>query len=1017
LALARAADDILAEKDSTTYPAAKRLYEQAIADGSLDDRACAAVGLATLLKIEDAAATKTAAGATWEQKLQKDWASWTKKHLEPLEDSAAAVAAILILLLVIARLMSGVFVPARPASAYEKPSPEPLGENNPTFAAKVRKKFARFTGAADRHTKDTDRPSEDPPAPRDARAAASRREAIRRAWWAGGLALLVLAALSPVIAGRATLEDSWWWPVGLAVTALLVVVALAAWPEREGNRAPLTIGLAGAVAAVVSAAPLALDPTLVTGAWAATTGVTLVAMARGRALAIEVQARGSSGTDNSSHARLVVSRLQELGSENPRDIRVLNASDVTALPEDALTAVPSGAFATALFNILKVVRPSAPWRVSVCQPDASTMVLDITRNGTTVPGGSLVVTTADLPSPEASNVAKTTGAGASKATPANDLDDLLTVAAAHTLLTLSQPHRELKVGLCGADHWLGLAGHAIASRPAVDTERKKALLRAAVDSNPKFILARMAAANTIDDTDPAGREEYAARLNMLWQDFTEPLGEIAKAQEPKPGFEAAQLRLLYNLSVAWMNVRFDRAIKLATKAGSTADTSAAKAAADSDDYEPVVQAWQASTNAALSLSKRLKALREGRVEHLAALVEESVIPAYYLLADLLAHKPSEGTDVTAFKGALTGLVPADKKKQPSADTEKLPAAYKEQPTADSDEVTLADEKNLLPETRNDYYGRACYRASHPDSEHWPKAIEDLRIAITAPGFAQWAPHDPSLAVFTSRNESGHRALDGDALAFKRLVAPKPPASYLDLPLFKPHAEVLKARGLTSLEDIAAASTWELVLVAKVHPTAAKRWIEAAKLHKHIGERAELDDSDRLQLLQVLLALDVTSVEKLEKKADSCAERRKFYLRMVDEASDLRIRPTWSQTIKRWFQEEEPPEWKGEPTKPTKPTKPASATSARTDPEQSSSAPSDSSQPTQSKAPERNDAHAPETQPAKVVTGEPEPETAAATAPNEIESAESISPPPSTPTSSTGTGQPPPDAAAEEPAKE
>ena len=306
--LTDAADAIVNAANATMYPAAKRLYKEVIASGSPEDRACAASGLAQLLEKEDAESTAAAATASWQQKLDKSWSKWTKATVEPLRDVWLAAVGIFVFLLVISRLLTGTVV--RPDSV-------------------------------------------------------TPGDGLRKTWWVTGMLLMAAASLSPVIAARMSIDDSWWWPVAAGLSTFVLVVSLVPWQDMKWDRAILVVGLAGIVAAVLAAPPLNVNLLLLAGAWVAVVGVALMAFARGLALAIEVQVRGSSGDDNASRARMMLARLRELRSESPRDIRVIGASDVTSLPEDALTTVPTGAIATAVFNVLKLVRPAAPWRVTV----------------------------------------------------------------------------------------------------------------------------------------------------------------------------------------------------------------------------------------------------------------------------------------------------------------------------------------------------------------------------------------------------------------------------------------------------------------------------------------------------------------------------------------------------------------------------------------------------------------------------------------------------------------------------
>lgn len=807
-----AAGAILDPDDPTTWPAAKRLYEQVIANGSPRARACAAVQLAQLLQREkehaDAEAKDATASSSWEQKLQKSWAAWNKAHRDPLKDIVPTAAGLAFLLLLLARLVTGALV--RPD--YESP-----------------------------------------------------REWVRRMWWTTGLVLITLSAVSLPLALSVDVKDGARWPmIVLVATALLVAALLVPRRERRWGRPESVVTVAG-IAAMVLATPTAdlrkmlpgadlpdADLVLIAGAWAGVVGVVLMAVARGLALAIEVQVRGASGSDNTSHARMLVARLQELGSESPRDIRMLSATDVTSLPEDALTAVPNGAWATALFNVLKVLRPAAPWRVTVTQPDASTMVMDITRNRVAVEKTSLVVGVAEIPAAPPPKKANTeTGSDTKDTASASTLDELLTIAAARTLLALAGPHRNLRVGLCGADSWQALGFHAISRRAGVSADRKSELLHAAIDASPNYLVPRMAVVNLMDDRTPDGRLLWAKAIDRLWTHFEGSLEPQGSLDAVADGYEAAQLRMLYNRAVAWMNVRTDRAVAKAQPL-------------------QVQQAWRRSAKAAIGLHHRLESLREHPVPGLEALREDSRRPATFLILDLAKHPAAADSALKRKIAALAGeLAPND----------VIPE----------------------PQTRNDYYARACYYASlHGDEDKWALALLDLEVAATASRFAEWAPHDPSLVVFTGRNELDERADDKVVEKFKELVAASPPASFLDLPMFQPHAAALKGYGLTDIDHLRSVPLDDLAAALKVHPSVAERWISAAQLTRWLAARGETDDSVRLQLLGLLLGLKVGSPSDLKvKMRGNAAAREKFYREMVKSAADMRIVPTRGQTIERW----------------------------------------------------------------------------------------------------------------------
>lgn len=799
--LTGAAAAIVQSGNATLYPAAKRLYEEVIARGAAADRACAASGLAQLLEQEDAEATAAASKASRAQKVEKSFSKWTKANIDPLKEPFLAAVAILVLLLAACRLLSGTFVRSGAIA--------PAG-------------------------------------------------GLRRTWWVIGSALVLAASLAPIAASSISVGDSQWWPAVAAVLSFLLVVAFLPGKAMHWERPVLTLGCAGLVAAVLSAPPFDVNVVLIAGAWAAVAGVVLVASARGLSLAIEVQVRGSSGDENASRARMMVARLQELGSENPRDIRVIGASDVTSLPEDALTTVPTGTLATAVFNVVKLMRPAAPWRITLSQPDDATLVMDVSRNRTAVREGSIVVNVADLPHPRPAEEVKHTAKAdeGQEGSDAHNLDDLLTIAAAQTLLVLSDRHPNLKQGLCGARNWRALALHAIAVRRGTSQERKLLLLHAAVDASPRYILPRMALVNETDDSDADGRLRYARSLDRLWDGFKAQLEPYEELNKVRAGYEAAQLRMLYNRAIAWMNVRMDRAF-----------------AGQSDDAK---DAWVKSAEASIGLNKRIDLLKLDAGPALKDLVEASVRPLGFLLLDLAAHAPSGDVEYGADIQSLT---------------EKLDP----------------EGADLTPQTRNDFYGRACYLAalkSAPDM--WQKALIDLQVAASAPKFAEWAPKDPSMAVFTTSNEHGERADDGLIRRFKKIVTAPPPESYLELSIFSPYAATLKAFGLTRLADLAAVSRGTLASTTKVHPSVAQRWVDAAELYDFLRKQGEADDTAPLELLDLLLDMDVASRQELSAKLAGDQESQKaYYAEMVKKAQQKRTVPTWRETIERWSGTQKP----------------------------------------------------------------------------------------------------------------
>lgn len=80
-------------------------------------------------------------------------------------------------------------------------------------------------------------------------------------------------------------------------------------------------------------------------------GTVLVAEGRGQKLRLQINVRNAAGQTDTNGSDYVIARLQDLGSAQPRGVEIPEQTDVTALPEDALTSLPQGRIAIALFNV------------------------------------------------------------------------------------------------------------------------------------------------------------------------------------------------------------------------------------------------------------------------------------------------------------------------------------------------------------------------------------------------------------------------------------------------------------------------------------------------------------------------------------------------------------------------------------------------------------------------------------------------------------------------------------------
>ena len=243
----------------------------------------------------------------------------------------------------------------------------------------------------------------------------------------------------------------------------------------------------------------AVDPLIILGLATGVVGIAWVAFGRGAALRLQVQVGGS----DKATGDLLLSRLGALGAERPNGLEVAGASDVSELPESALTTVPEGTWAQLLFNILRVVRPSTPWHVTATFPDTDCITWSIARNGIATVKGMRIATAAEIP------------AGPEKEKPGavDTKDELLTACAADVLVTLAEVHPRLAWGLCGAREggWRALALHAIAVRQSTGAGRRCVLLETSIDASSTYALPRLAYLKTYGHDKPEERKKTAEK--------------------------------------------------------------------------------------------------------------------------------------------------------------------------------------------------------------------------------------------------------------------------------------------------------------------------------------------------------------------------------------------------------------------------------------------------------------------------------------------------------------------------
>ncbi|WP_164704387.1 hypothetical protein [Blastococcus litoris] len=322
---------------------------------------------------------------------------------------------------------------------------------------------------------------------------------------------------------------------------------------------PLVLGtgvLAGLLVALASAYWADRNTSTDAAAWVTTVllallGVVLLAVGWGHLLRLRIQVKKGNDADASSTA-FVLGSLQELGSSPPRGLKVPHETDVTQLPESALSALPQGKVAAAVMTAVAALARPTPWHLSVEDAGDSRMVATLLRHGT-------VTDTAVL---DAGRFRRGRAAAPDDAAaPSPDRAALLTAAAAFALTQLGLRHPELNAGLCGVSRWESVAAQVVATRPVSpprSLEYRRELLAYAVQTDPRNVLARTAYVQALgeDATDLAAMDADARRLTDLRAVVeTQMAGESERHEQ---GYLPVRLRIAHSLTAARLNLAVEQ---------------------------------------------------------------------------------------------------------------------------------------------------------------------------------------------------------------------------------------------------------------------------------------------------------------------------------------------------------------------------------------------------------------------------------------------------------------------------
>jgi hypothetical protein len=692
-------------------------------------------------------------------------------------------------------------------------------------------------------------------------------------WW-GGLLLLCAAAAVPVgvsfLGGEP--QGGWWKTEAAAfwlitVITILVAALCAPWvhdlasrgghgPLRGQSTAPRPPGvlamitnvafvlavillvIVGLLGWVITGFQRATAAVWVLGLFLAVVGVVWLAVGRGETLKLQLEVRKNDGTADANAAHYLVARLQDLGSARPRGLETPQQTDVTELPDTALKTLPAGGVAVAVNNALQLVRSAVPWHATVSLVDDDTAAITLARNGR-VAEDTRRITRLQLGFVPQRSPALAKATKDDKSEKGGDdtqaRTELLTAAAAYLLWMLGKRHPQLHNGLCGAKRWESIAQHATATTPSrtQDDVAKERLLATAVGIDPGNLLAQVALLQT------KYRKTYeledqctlARALDRQWEVIEQQLApqEPLEREQARPneGYGALQLRLLYSRAAVWLNVQLLKEAK---------------------GHDGQV-AWDEAHTAARWLVRRLRQIETGKDTEDPKLDE--------LAAEL---RPA----ASYIWEGMTNRAKPDWPSTPEG-------------TQERDEVCPLVQtwvKGGL--SRTAHYDRACSLASKRDAKQHPdvlqKALDDLEQAVTDENLKETARRDPSFVVFREMLDSEDKLRD----RYKKLVGAEPPSDFLALEPFALHNDKLRASGITTAADLAGTSSQSLAERLGVEDPTVRRWQEIARLAVHPPGGGPLD----LGILQLLLRLDIHSSAQLEARLKDPDEFHKQLLKQA-----------------------------------------------------------------------------------------------------------------------------------------
>jgi hypothetical protein len=689
-------------------------------------------------------------------------------------------------------------------------------------------------------------------------------EQARKADRGNAVAAKGLQTLQAQPTNRVSKAQSWWtdfvtntltplgqlalWLLAAAVVVYLLVLltkvaARLPWPLPKDPQTRKNLLLV-AVTVSLFFLVLVLVLVLVTFLWASMTTTTpwLIVIAvlgtlAGMALAswylrlrirLQLEVFDEKGTADADAAAYLAWRLRALGSEPPRGIQQTRQTDVTALDATALSILPGGGFFAPLIRLLRASIPGSTWHAVVHLIDTERVSVNIERHQRSV--RMVVANRKELLFPGA------------KADDTADLGrrGLLTIAAAMILRTLADHHAELQEGLAGAARWESIAGQVLATEPSPATkpQLRHAMLSRAVDVDAKNLAARLAylRATQGETSDHDGQRTFAQSMDDMYY-------KIASCGR---GWEALQLRVLYNRAAAWFNAYlFSRA----------------------DNKPKADLEWKTAAERSQHLMERLSEDEPPTEWKLTELWSIMKPWAGWLWLGVCATKPSQGEN-----------------QDPNASAEA------EDPMSQRAESWIAD----APPTARLHYYRACTKAEQRDCAG---ALEILKHAVIDPDLKQWARIDASFAELRDPDHPHHPNHPEHSARFYALVGEPGPSRFTTLPPFAAHDDALRAAGIHDAHDLLrlTSTPWRRARLARalqIPQLVVRRW-------RQIAELGAIKGGPSVAQLDLLLAADVDSLTELRRRTTNDEATGQLIKRLKEKAVGRAVPPPSEQTLRAW----------------------------------------------------------------------------------------------------------------------